>query len=233
MKARRSISFARSERMAEATSAWRAYGQALKQALWANVCVVEDDPVHRCGWMDGGCFIAARAVVHLTGGSYWGVHAAWTSRETLVQVEHVIVRTPGGEGFLDGDGFSTERTMIARWRKQLSVRAERPTVTLAPVSPVDLLDGVLTIAGEEPAGVQCDLVLAARLEQRLRSTLPLPPPPPQRHENSLAEVGAAALAIGALLPFVPPPGPTDLLDPFILGAVGASRLPKRAKKARR
>jgi hypothetical protein len=48
----------------------------------------------------------------------------------------------------------------------------------------------------------------------------------KRKKNTITpeEIGLGLLTLGAFLPIVPPPGPGDILDPLILGALGAGGL---------
>lgn len=153
------------------TTDWKTYGKALKKALWANVCVVQDEPGLQCGWMDGGCFVAAHAVARIVDGELWGI---WSATPSLQQTEHVVVRTPDGAGFLDGDGFSDQKTMLKRWQKELSRRSDRPSVALVQLDNTG-----------RPPGLEaevCQVGLAVELERRLRAALP--PYPRQRHRHA-------------------------------------------------
>lgn len=144
------------------TTDWKTYGQALKRALWDNVTVVLHAPTLRCGWMDGGCFIAAHAVGRIVDGELWGI---LSKSYAMQQIEHVVVRTPDGAGFLDADGFASEQTLLRRWKKMMSHRRDLPSVSLVKLEQ----------PGAPPwgdANVSCQVHLADELERRLRDELP-------------------------------------------------------------
>lgn len=130
---------------------WKTYGQALKRALWDNVTVVLHAPTLRCGWMDGGCFVAAHAVARIVDGELWGLIGPGG------MVDHVVVRTPDGSGVLDADGFATARTMLHRWRKIMKMDMSLLKLEAPPWQDRD---------------IACQVKLADELERRLRAELP-------------------------------------------------------------
>jgi len=152
---------------------WRRYGRALKTALWANVCVVEISE-YQCGWMDGGCFVAARAVSRLVNGTLWAIT---TTENGDTAIDHVVVRTADGAGFLDGEGFASPRGMLQRWKKLLGVHRPRAEVKLVEMGPLyDTGDNVLVPDLERASEVRCDVQLAEELERRLRAAMTLAVP---------------------------------------------------------
>lgn len=169
--------------------AWPTFGKALARALSDHVGLMVEHPAYQCGWMDGGCFTAARAVARIVGGRLVAVESDSRSSRgrRLVQIEHVVVETPDGAGYLDGDGFARPRTMLERWRRLLASYRRDPStrVRLRPLG--DLAErggGILSVDGDGASEITCDLDVATQLEERLRADLPpAPVGAPTRQRN--------------------------------------------------
>lgn len=91
----------------------QATGRALKK-------LIQSDAAYRildgaCGgtWLAGGCALLAVALEQAGAGALW-VLVGRSTRNSPPQVQHWLVRTPGGL-FLDGDGVSSEMMLLKRW----------------------------------------------------------------------------------------------------------------------
>ena len=110
------------------------------------------DDLGHVGWHDGGCRILAEAYLLIL---------PEASRYVLVgsrdipkaHVQHVLVRVE--DRYLDGDGASTEATLLRRWRALEGVSRAR----LVPDPDARLAD--------QATEIPCNRALSARLAQAL------------------------------------------------------------------
>jgi len=102
----------------------------------------------QCGWLDGGCHILADAVQMWLGAAattLWGV----SHGQHLP--DHIVVQCGGW--YLDGDGVSSKRALLRRWRRVEHV----PGATLFPYNA----------AAGERSGIPRDRETSACLAQLL------------------------------------------------------------------
>jgi hypothetical protein len=80
-------------------------------------------------WLEGGCGLLAAALEKLGMGTLW-VLEGHSRGSTVHQVHHFLIRAHDGM-FLDGDGASSEQTLLHRWKDlesipDASVRLAKP-----------------------------------------------------------------------------------------------------------
>ena len=98
----------------------REFGNKLRRALMSNAAyqILGTEGT----WASGGCLILANSLIMVLGLSpedrYSIVDASNLGYE--LYTEHVVIAS--GNGFLDADGFSTELTLLQRWRQQEGLR---------------------------------------------------------------------------------------------------------------
>lgn len=152
---------------------WQDYGRAVKGVLWENTAILSDAG-YDAGWNDGGCFIAARALADVTGGEISMIVGAHRKQAELVH--HVVVAVPGG--YLDGDGFSTNGTLLRRWRTTEGVAN-------AKIEPLD----------EARVKREGELVCPPRAVAALKRVLPKPPEKVRRQNPAFTREDAKRLGL--------------------------------------
>lgn len=134
---------------------WKQFTRAARRLLWSDRMLRTLHYLNDAGWNDGGCRILAEANLLWLG--------PLAERYVLIdrkQVQHVVVRV--GDRYLDGDGASTERTLLRRWRRE---GLERPFLLADP-------DAKLANASERtPEGIPSNHALSARLATQLELEL--------------------------------------------------------------
>jgi 8-oxo-dGTP pyrophosphatase MutT (NUDIX family) len=142
---------------------WRAFSRALKKLLWGPLLSMLH-PLGDAGWNDGGCRVLADAnllwLPRATRYVVTGTHDHGPGGPAKVQ--HVLVRV--GDRYLDGDGASTEATLLKRWRTQEDVANAR----LAP-DPAGLF---ADSAEEIPQDREMSEEIAAVLRNKLSALMP-------------------------------------------------------------
>lgn len=91
-------------------------GRCLKVALWTNAAL---GLLPDCGWNDGGCAILAQALQRLGKvGDLTGVWQTgpWHGNFCNPALQHVVLQV--GPYYLDGDGVSTGKVLLDRWRQR-------------------------------------------------------------------------------------------------------------------
>lgn len=108
---------------------------------------------YKCGWLDGGCGIAAEGIALWLGAKT----QIWVLLDAQGRAQHLLVRY--GEWYLDGDGISTGAELLARWAKLEMIpkgrleRARAANRLMAPADPLiarqlaALLQARLPVAG--------------------------------------------------------------------------------------
>jgi hypothetical protein len=133
------------------SAALTAFARAAKKALWGPLLHMLDDLGH-VGWHDGGCRILADAYLLILpkASRYVLVGSRGTPN---AQVQHVLVRV--GDHYLDGDGASTEATLLRRWG------------TLEGVSRARLVPDPDARLADQATEIPRDRALSARLAKEL------------------------------------------------------------------
>lgn len=91
---------------------------------------------YKCGWLDGGCGIAAEGI------ALWlGARAQiWVLLDEQDRAQHLLARY--GPWCLDGDGVSTSAALLARWARLEGIphgRLERARAANRLMAPADPL----------------------------------------------------------------------------------------------
>lgn len=132
-----------------------AIGRSLHRLLYSSAVFALLDP-YRCGWLDGGCLIAADAI-----GTWLGVpgRAALVNRTGRAQHAFIAV----GDWCLDADGISSRAIFLRRWRN------------LEGVNGVIVPDGRAAISRSQRVSgpdMPADNAISARLAAILEQTMP-------------------------------------------------------------
>ena len=94
-------------------------GRRLKYHLHTPEGLALLKPRSRRTWTSGGCTVLALALREVTGGELWGVFD-YLPRRQAVAWGHMVCMYVGESTiwFLDGDGVSTSRQLVRRWRTE-------------------------------------------------------------------------------------------------------------------
>lgn len=105
---------------------------------------------YQCGWLDGGCYILARAIVIAI------PKARIATIEQGKTVHHYLAEIDGA--FIDADGISSKDKLISRWIKYESLR-----------SPVVKIDGKsIKDTGEVPNDEQISKILSLLIKDKFQ-----------------------------------------------------------------
>lgn len=96
---------------------WRPLGRQLRAVLAGDAAYALLPP-DATSWVAGGCHTLARALHELLPTATLYLLCGGPNRAT----QHVVVRV-AADGFLDGDGAATRRTLLRRWRTRERVAA--------------------------------------------------------------------------------------------------------------
>jgi hypothetical protein len=130
-------------------------GRSLHRLLYSKTVFALLDP-YRCGWLDGGCLIAADAI-----GIWLGVPGRAALVNGTDRAQHAFILV--GDWCLDGDGISSRGAFLRRWRE------------LEGVNGVIVADGRAAIAATQRVSgtdMPADRAISARLAAILEGAWP-------------------------------------------------------------
>jgi hypothetical protein len=106
-------------------------GRRLRKILLADPAFAILDRHIGGTWLEGGCGLLAATLEKMGMGQLWVLEGCQRG-STVHQVHHFLVRAPDGM-FLDGDGASSEQTLLHRWKDLESI----PDASVRPATTKD------------------------------------------------------------------------------------------------